>query len=313
MLSRHNIRIKVLQSFYSYLQSSEPNAVTAENAYLKSIDQSFRLYLYNMLYIDKVCEYNKKDYDLKSRKLVPTEEDQHASLCLYENPIAKSIREDNHYQRLIKKEILAPLVDNDLVRRLYQNFAKSDYYTTYRQMQQAPLSEHQYALVKLYKTMLEDEVFVEHIGDMFPSWEDDQSLIYGAVKNTMRDLPAKEDDPFCNKHLPNEEFVHEFGKELLYQCIRHDKELQDLITPKLENWKEDRVALVDMILMKMALCELLYFPSIPTKVTINEYVSIAKDYSTDNSKRFVNGILDRLMKELREAGRIEKTGRGLQE
>ena len=113
--------------------------------------------------------------------------------------------------------------------------------------------------------------------------------------------------------MPNQEFVHDFGKELLYKAIRHDKELQEMIVEKLNNWKEDRVAVLDMLLLKLGICEFLYFESIPTKVTINEYVGLAKDYSTDKSKRFINGILDRLMKDLDAKGRINKEGRGLKE
>ena len=111
--------------------------------------------------------------------------------------------------------------------------------------------------------------------------------------------------------MPNKEFVDDLGKDLLYKVIRHDLELQQMIATKLKNWQEDRVALLDMTLMKMGICEFLYFPSIPTKVTINEYVNVAKEYSTDKSKRFINGILDRLMQELTEEGVIKKKGRGL--
>lgn len=311
MLSRHNIRVKVLQTLYAYTQSPEPLVKWAENAYLESVQNSFRLFLYNMLYIQRIGEYDQKNYDIKTRKYVPTEEDQHVALWLYDNPIIQHLLKNEPFQKLLKMELLLPMVDNDLVRRLYHTYTKLEYYEGYRKMENPPLSEHQYALVKLYKTMMEDEVYVEHLADNFPTWDDDQSLIYGAIKRAMRELPANSE--FYQEHRPNEEFVHEFGQELLYRTIRQDQELQDLIAPKLENWKEDRVALLDMIMMKMAICEFLYFPSIPTKVTINEYVSLAKDYSTDNSKRFVNGILDRLMKELRESGRIEKTGRGLLE
>ncbi|MGH1339345.1 MAG: transcription antitermination factor NusB [Aureispira sp.] len=311
MLSRHNIRIKVLQSLYSYSQSEHTSTAIAERSYLKAVQESYRLYLLNMLYLIKVANYSKTDFDIKARKFVPTEEDKKATLKLYENPVLMALRDNDDFDLRLRREKLSNLIDGDLVRTLYQKFAKSEYYKTYLEMETVPLREHQYCLVNLYKSMLEEELFLDHLEDLSPTSEDDQSLIFGAVKRSVRSLPEEED--FYKEQLPNQEFVHDFGKELLYKAIRHDKELQEMIVEKLNNWKEDRVAVLDMLLLKLGICEFLYFESIPTKVTINEYVGLAKDYSTDKSKRFINGILDRLMKDLDGKGMINKEGRGLKE
>jgi len=241
---------------------------------------------------------------------LPAVEEKNASLRLFNNPIVESTRKNEPLQKRFKGLALLPLVEEDLVRRLYRTFVQSDYYQTYLDMENPPIKEHQYCLVKLYKTMAEDEVFVEQM-DNFVCWDEDKSLVFGAIKRSIRSLPRN--DSFHVDNEPSTEFVHYFGKELLYLTIRHNDDLQELIKPKLVNWKEDRVAVTDMVLMKMALCEFIHFPTIPTKVTINEYVALAKNYSTENSKRFVNGILDRLMKELQDEGRINKTGRGLRD
>ena len=147
--------------------------------------------------------------------------------------------------------------------------------------------------------------------DFYASWDEDKSLIVGALKKTLKALPAKED--FYEVHRPTEETTVEFGETLLTQVHKTDKELLELIEPTLKNWDAERVAVIDMILLKMALCELLGFPTIPTKVTLNEFVEISKLYSTDKSKDFINGILDRLMKKLHDDGKIKKEGRGLVE
>lgn len=311
MLSRHNIRVKVLQTLYVYTQTEGDTSSNAEKNYLQAVHDSYRLYLLNMLYLQKVVMYNLKDFEIKSNKLVPTEEDKKASLKLYENPIMQGIIENGGFQRLLKKEKLTTLPDTDLVRKLYKKFVQTDYYKEYLALKKTPEREHQYALVNLYKIMLEDEVYVDVMEDYFPTWIDDKSLAFGALKRSLRSLP--EDDMFYNTQKANPEFVNDFGKELLYLSIRHDRELKEMIVPKLKNWKEDRVAIIDMLLLKLGICEFLYFPSIPTKVTINEYVSLAKEYSTDKSKRFVNGLLDRLMKELTSEGKINKEGRGLKD
>ncbi len=125
----------------------------------------------------------------------------------------------------------------------------------------------------------------------------------------MKALPTETD--FFEEYRPNAETVEEFGVVLLDNVSNRDKELLELIEPTLKNWDADRVAIIDMILLKMALCELMNFPTIPTKVTLNEFVEISKLYSTDKSKDFINGILDRLMKKLAKDGKIEKEGRGL--
>jgi N utilization substance protein B len=145
--------------------------------------------------------------------------------------------------------------------------------------------------------------------DLFPLWQDDKSLVVGAMKKTIKALPLDAD--FLEAFRPATETVTEFGEQLLDKVIQADAELLGLIEPSLQNWDADRVAVLDMIMLKMALSEFLYFSSIPTKVTLNEFVDISKLYSTDKSKEFVNGILDRLLRQLTDDKMINKSGRGL--
>lgn len=278
---------------------------------MRAVHSSYRLYLHSMYFLQCIADYNLRDYEQRRHKNLPTEEDLKTNLRLYENPIFQFLRSNEPYQKLLKKEYITGLVDMDFVRILYKKFAQTEYFQTYSQMARCPVSEHQYCIVNLYKFLLQEELFIDHIDHHFPLWEEDLSLLYGAIKNTVRQLPEKAD--FYEEFVPNEEFVQEFGKRLLYDFCRSEKELQPLVAEKLQNWQEDRIALMDTIIIKLALCELLYHPSIPTKVTIDEYVGIAKEYSTDKSKRFINGILDRLMRQLQDEGKIQKTGRGLVE
>jgi N utilization substance protein B len=308
MLSRNNIRIKVLQTLYAH-DLNPSNSQSLEKFLIKSINDSYRLYLLTILYIEKVASYSLKDFDIKSKKYVPTEEDKKASSKLYENPVVKSLRDNDVFQKILKKEGIHQLIDDDLVRKLFKVFSENEYYESYRTAHNTPVKEHQYAAVKLYMVMCENELFTEHLSDIFPSWEDDESLVYGAVKRSIRELPNN--PQFFVEQLPNTEFVDELGKDLLNKVLKYEEDLQQMIASRLKNWQEDRVALLDMMMMKMAICEFMYFESIPTKVTINEYINIAKLYSTDKSKKFVNGILDKLMQELIEEGKIVKTGRGL--
>jgi len=131
------------------------------------------------------------------------------------------------------------------------------------------------------------------------------------MKRSLKAVP--EDEEFYNQHRPGDETVVDFGEVLLKKVCLENDALLGLIEPTLKNWDAERVAVIDMILLKMALCELINFPTIPTKVTLNEFVEISKQYSTDKSKDFINGILDRLMKKLNRDGKIMKEGRGLVE
>ena len=310
MLSRHNIRVKVLQSLYAYHQAEHRNEQTARNFYLRMVEDAYRAYLLCMMYLQRIAEYNLKDYEIRNHKYVPTEEDKNASLALYHNPVVEALRSNDRYLNRSNRHYIATLIDHDVVRKLFLEFSKTPYYETYSKTASAPISEHQYALVNLYKFLEKNELFNNCMDDLFPLWEQDQSLVYAAVKRSIRALP--QENLFFEHNLPNEEFVHDFGRNLLSRCLLYDEELQELINPRLENWKEDRIALVDTVLIKMALAEFMYFETIPTKVTLDEYVNLSKDYSTDKSRRFVNGILDRLLKDLTEANRISKEGRGLE-
>jgi N utilization substance protein B len=311
MLSRHNIRVKVLQTLYAHTQDESSTPAMAEINYLRATQSSYKLYLYNLYFLQCIADYARKDYDIKTHKNLPTDRDREASMRLYDNPIIAALRQNENYQKLLRKEMIPHKVDFDFVRILFKKFADSEYYHTYLKMANPPLREHQYCLVNLYKFILAEDVFQEHIDDLFPLWEEDVSLLYGAIKNTIRQLPETQD--FYLSFVPSAEFVHDFGKQLLYDVMSHNDELQPVIAEKLRNWDEDRIAIMDMLIIKMAMCELMYHPSVPTKVTLDEYVSIAKEYSTDKSQRFINGILDRIMHTLNEQGKVQKAGRGLQE
>ena len=148
--------------------------------------------------------------------------------------------------------------------------------------------------------------------DHYGTWQDDKSVVIGSVKKTLKRLPEEKED-FIMEYYPADETVNEFGFQLLDNTLNGDDTLLKHIEPTLKNWDSERLAIIDMILLKMATSEFIFFESIPTKVTVNEYVDIAKNYSTAKSKDFINGVLDRIMKDFEESGLIKKSGRGLQD
>ncbi len=311
MLSRRNVRIKVMQTLYALSRDEKMGFDGAMRHYRENVRRSFELYLFNLLQFIHVAEYAKVDAEKRHAKLLPSDEDRQFSAKLAENELIRSLTENEELKRLYRAYQFDEGSDDDRVRQIYVGFAKSDEYRDYVLGKDDDPENHQKMLLTLYKHCLGDEMFTDLMEDNFPLWVDDESLIVGAIKKTIKALPAA--GAFFESYRPSAETTVEFGEKLLQAVMNEDSDLLEIIEPTLKNWDVDRVAVIDMILLKMALTELVTFPTIPTKVTLNEFVEISKLYSTEKSKDFINGILDRLMKKLHKEGRIKKEGRGLME
>ena len=308
MISRRNVRIKVMQILYTMNRDETITPQLSRKQYDTSVATSYKIYLLNVLQLYKVAEYVNDDAKIRAAKHLPTAEDKDFSTKLFDNPIIQTIADSASFRSLVKKDKLDKLLDSDFTRKIYKEFVKTAEFKTY-QANTVDLQGHRELLLEMYKFLAKHELFEERLEDYFSSWQDDKSLVVGAMKKTIKRVNGEDD--FHKQYLPESETVKEYGEELLHKVMAKDDELFELIEPMLQNWEAERVATIDMILLKMALCELMYFETIPTKVTINEYVDISKLYSTPKSKEFINGILDKLMKKLKEQGLIKKTGRGL--
>lgn len=312
MLSRRNVRIKVMQMLYTLSRDQDLTYDGALKQYRKIVFLSFELYLFNLLLLIRVAEYAKQDLEKRRAKLRPTDDDKRFTAKLAENPLIASLLHNDAFNSLIRGHKLPSRIDEDQIRQFYMDFAKTDQYKAYLKQNDSQHSDHKDILLALFKHCLNNESFTEVLDDNYPLWIDDKSLVVGAIKKTLKALPVTSEE-FYQNYQPSDEAVKEFGELLLHKVYHEDADLLELIEPTLKNWDADRVAAIDMILLKMALCELMNFPTIPTKVTLNEFVEIAKLYSTEKSKDFINGILDRLMKKLNKDGKINKEGRGLLE
>jgi len=285
-----------------------PKAVI--NAYNTHIQHSFDLYLFNLLQLREIAKYAIQDSAHRKSKHLPSEEDKNFTTKLYHNELIQSTLDNEVLNKKIKASNVSNYLSEDNTRRLYMDFLKTPEYKHYMD-HPSTKDDHQQILLFLYKYSVTGEIFNDLMEDYFVNWWDDKSLIIGAVKKTIKSLPLN--DTFMLSMQPNYETITEFGEALLSDVCKNDKLLLENIEPALNNWDADRVAIIDMVLLKMALSELMNFPTIPTKVTLNEFVEISKLYSTDKSKDFINGILDRLFKKLDKEGKIKKEGRGLVE
>ena len=309
MLSRRNVRIKVMQMLYSLGRDKSLKYDEALLRYRDKVNKSFELYLFNLLYLIRVAQFSIQDADSRRTKLRPSEDDKKFEAKLAHNPLMESLSKNEGLYRLFKQYKTETFLDEDHIRSFYNELSKKEEYNQYVYNDATTNKDHEEMLLLLYRTMCANELFLELNDDTFAQWEDDESLIIGSIKKTLKALPAEMD--FFEAYKPNAEATVDFGELLLRKVHHEDEQLLKVIEPTLRNWDVERVAVIDLILLKMALVELMTFKSIPSKVTLNEFVEIAKNYSTDKSKDFINGILDRLLKQLADEGKISKEGRGL--
>ncbi len=309
MLSRRSVRIKVMQLLYILNRDESVAFPELVKQYNEGIWATFELYIFHLNYILRLAQYAEKDAVNRAAKLMPSEEDKNFKPILATNPCTKSLAENVGFKKLTEKYQSGVGLDEDHIRTLYHNFCDTAEFKKYISQAEHTDAEHAKILLDLYKFLSSNDLFIEITDDRYNNWFDDESLVTGAMKKTLKSLPSAGE--FYKDHEPADETVREFGEQLLRKVCQEDANLFAHIEPALKNWEADRVAVLDMIMLKMALCELLNFPTIPTKVTLNEFVEISKGYSTDKSKDFINGILDRLMKKLQKEEKIIKEGRGL--
>ena len=300
-----------MQVLYAMNRDQDLTNRQAMVLYNDTIRQSFDLYLLSLLQLLRVAEYAQQDHQIKSSKLRPSEEDKSFRPKLSQNELILSLQENKGLKSLLTVHKIYDRVTEDNTRLLYNEFAKTDQYQDYLKQKEDTPEIQRHILLDLYKTMVSSEIYDDLMEENFITWLDDKSLIVGSMKKTLKALPAE--SAFYQEYQPSDETVREFGEELLKDVCENKEDLLQIIEPTLKNWDAERVAVIDMVLLKMAISELINFPTIPTKVTLNEYVEISKLYSTDKSKDFINGVLDRLMKKLEKEGKIVKEGRGLLE
>ena len=302
MISRRNIRVKVMQTLYT-LEAQEKTVKPGEATKIlqKHFDQSRQLLSYLLYFIIELARYAETDSRLRASKHLPSEEDLHVNIKLAGNEYLWKMLEDASLKKAL--DVDKPhLQDNkELIRKLYQELAATEEYQRYIREQGRDRKTEREMLEFIYATvMLANESFLAHIEELFSNWDDDGEMISQIL---MGYLAKPGSVPF--QEIISKDKV-DFARLLLQTVIEKKEIVMDLIKPRLKNWDPERIATLDMILMEMGVVEFLYFETIPPKVTINEYIDLAKDYSTPQSGQFVNGILDNIHKDLVREDKMHK-------
>jgi len=303
MLSRRNIRVKVMQTLYS-IESMSKETRTGEPLQIlkKNLENAQQLFTFLVYYIIEVARYSEKDALQKSRKYLPTENDLKVNTKIAGNELLWTVMENSSFKQSVEKFKIKYMIDDELVRKSYFKLINLPEYKEYiAEPSRDKKSERKIFEIIFSDIMIENEDFLGEVEEKFIHWDDDAEMMIVLMEKFLH-KPSSFD---FNQMVGQEKM--KFATDLLESVIDKDKYCLELIKPKLKNWDSERIALLDMILLKMGLCELLYFETIPTKVTINEYIDLAKEYSTEQSGHFVNGILDNIHKELLSQNKIHKT------
>ena len=295
---------------------------TANSADIKHFEQNLQKsifsvkdqYLYLLLFIREIANFAEKDAQIKSSKHLKSKDDKLVNTKLLSNFLIQFLNNDAPFLKEIKALNILSLIDEEDVRRLYKKMLDAPQYQHYlNNGKEFDIDEdRKIVLFMLNELLFEDDTFIDHSDEIFINWNDDAEFVVEAVTDIIQKSKHELKLHLNRQHLKEKMAeLSQFGIDLFRETVEHKKENYKLIEPRLKNWDSDRLATVDIILMRMALSEFLYFPSIPIKVTINEYLDIAKEYSTPKSKDFINGVLDALMKDLKDKNLLNKIGRGL--
>ncbi|MCC6541954.1 MAG: transcription antitermination protein NusB [Flavobacteriales bacterium] len=315
MLNRRYLRIKAFQSLYAHWQSEGSNAARIEKDLLQGIERTGDLYLSLLLVFGELRHVAELVFEERKKKRLPTPEDLNPNRRFVDNPVVKAIATSDRLRVECEKRRISWVGNHELFAAMYRELEGNEAVKTYlAEPDQGFKRDQQFAIALFTDLIANNEALQEVFEARHIAWLEDLDLAAGLVKRTLEQYRATDTgDVLANELGMDAKEDQEFVSQLFRKTIAYADEHGKAISERSSNWESDRIALSDMILMQMALTEVRVFDQIPVKVTMNEYIEIAKAYSTPKSKNFINGVLDKLFIEMRSDGRIHKVGRGLLE
>ena len=314
MLNRRFLRVKALQSIYAYHQSESSNLPQAERQLLQGVDDLYKLFVFQLSFWVEIRQFAERRIEENKQKRLPTEEDLNPNMKFVNNRILQALYDNKHLMKL-EEQYKINWADSreDFIRNMFVKLSETPEYQEYMNNGKDSFSDDKRFLVTVIDAyMPENGLLYDYYSDRDLSYNSDYQLAIYLLWKFISEMPANFD---AFSMLPpvfkNEKEDKEFVVKLFEKTILHADEYMEMVKANISNWDYERLALMDKILIFMALTEFIEFHSVPVKVTINEYIEISKFYSTPDSRRFVNGMLDRFSTELKEKGRLVKTGLGL--
>ena len=310
MLSRRLLRIKVAKNLYAHLKSGSTNLMVSEKNLIASIDKAYDLYLQMMSLIVDVARYAENRIEIAKQKKLPTYEDLNPNRRFVDNAVINLLTNAESVSDAIATRKLSWSHYPDTVKEIYNRMIESDYYKSYMSAQICTFTDDKKFVEAFYTSLEEDEALANTLDEISLLWNDDLSFALYMVIRTVSSIKQSHTDIKLLPKFKSEEDL-DFACTLFRKSLVQYDDNQDIVDKYTSNWDVERIAFMDNLIISIAIAELTNFDSIPVKVTLDEWIDIAKYYSSPTSSNFVNGVLDKIVAELTESGRIKKSGRGL--
>ena len=302
-----------MQALYAFFQSDNKDLAKGEREMFGSIERIYDLYVLMLLLIIDIRDLAVNTIEEGKNKRLPTPEDLNPNTKFIDNPFIRQLAENKQLAKEKTNRKMSWQTEGELVKKVFNQIRNSEEYARYMASPDNSYKTHTEFMIDVYrKYIAEFELLEHHFEEKSIYWVDDFYLVNVMVIKTMQSFEENRGDGMQLMPLyKDEEEDRQFVVELYRKTIMSDKENEQYIGDKTKNWEVERIAMMDVLLMKMAITEILNFPSIPVKVTLNEYIEISKLYSTPKSKGFINGILDKLVIDFKTQQKFRKVGRGL--
>lgn len=312
MISRRVIRIKVMQTLYSLHCSDDKSINLAEKELFFSIQKTYDLYHLMLQLLVDIRSFASTRIEQNLAKHRPTVEDLNPNMKFVENVIISKIAENTNLEKYLQSGKLSWINNPELIRKLYTELNDADTFKRYMTNEARSEKEDLDLVDFIYTEIIAtSEDLAQILEEQSIYWTDDLEFVISMILKTIRKFKSTTSPNKALMPLFKEEDDLDFTKKLFRKSVLDQKENQAIIENHLKNWDLERIAFIDLLIMQLAITEFLNFPSVPTKVTLNEYIDLARFYSTSKSRTFINGILDKILKDLKNQGKIIKAGRGL--
>lgn len=312
MISRRIIRTKVLQVLYAYYSTDEKSINNTEKELFFCIQKSYDLYHYLLSLVTEIADYAEGRIEIRRNKHQPTHEDLNPNTKFISNQVIQQLRNNKKLNTYLDQKKLNWKDHPELIKELYLMMIESDIYNEYMaDKTRSYLNDRKFIEKVFSKIILISEDLYMVLEEQSIYWNDDVEFVISMISKTLRRFNELSGSEQSLMPMFKDQEDRDFTKDLLRKAIINHNELRELIKEHSRNWDVERIAFMDILIMQLAITEFLYFPTIPTKVSLNEYIELSKFYSTEKSRNFINGILDKTLKDLKRTEKISKEGRGL--
>jgi transcription antitermination protein NusB len=312
MISRRLLRIKVLQVLYAYYTTENKDIAVSEKELHFSIGKSYELYNYLLLLIRDIALYAESRIEIAANKRIPTFEDLNPNRRFVDNKLIAQFSANLQLNKYLNENRISWVKHPELIKEIYNQVSESPAYAEYMGLPEAGYAEDKKIISTVYSDIvLPNESFSQVLEEQSIYWNDDLEYVISMVLKTIKKFNENDGPEKKLLDLYKNKEDRDFVIDLFRKSVVKRSESLKLIESTASNWDLERIAFMDILIMQLAITELLEFPTIPTKVTLNEYLDISKFYSTEKSNNFINGVLDKIMTYLREKEMIRKSGRGL--